>query len=306
MMADEKKGILFTMLTYTIWGFLPIYWKLLDHVASDEILTARIVWSLIFTVAFIILTQGRKTLLGDLKDLWKSKKRFFALMLASYLITLNWFLYIYAVTNDRIVETSLGYYINPLVSMLLGVIFLKEKLSPAIKFAFVLAATGVTILTISYGTLPWLAFGMAFSFAVYGLIKKTIRLNALRGLALETLFVMPVALAYYTYLFAMGDAAFLNSGGTTNFLLIISGIATAIPLFLFATGAPLIPLYMVGFLQYIAPTLMLILGVFIYGEEFNRINIISFSFVWVALAIFTTTKMMEARKMRRARLNSQF
>lgn len=243
-------------------------------------------------------------LLSDLKDLWKSKKTFFTLMIASYLITLNWFLYIFAVTNDRIVETSLGYYINPLVSMLLGVIFLKEKLSPAIKFAFILAATGVTILAVSYGTLPWLAFGMAFSFAFYGLIKKTIKLNALRGLALETLFVMPVAVAYYIYLFANGDAHFLHTGVSTDILLIISGAATALPLFLFATGAPLIPLYMVGFLQYIAPTLMLILGVLVYGEEFNRINLISFSFVWVALAIFTTSKVMEARTVRRSRLNS--
>ncbi|MGO1058816.1 EamA family transporter RarD [Planococcus sp. FY231025] len=303
-MNDEKRGILYTAMTYTIWGFLPIYWKLLDQVPSDEILASRIVWSLFLTVAFIFLIKGRKMLLSDLKDLWKSKKTFFTLMIASYLITLNWFLYIFAVTNDRIVETSLGYYINPLVSMLLGVIFLKEKLSPAIKFAFILAATGVTILAVSYGTLPWLAFGMAFSFAFYGLIKKTIKLNALRGLALETLFVMPVAVAYYIYLFANGDAHFLHTGVTTDILLIISGAATALPLFLFATGAPLIPLYMVGFLQYIAPTLMLILGVLVYGEEFNRINLISFSFVWVALAIFTTSKVMEARTVRRGRLNS--
>lgn len=303
-MNDEKRGILYTALTYTIWGFLPIYWKLLEGVPSDEILASRIVWSLFLTVAFIFLIKGRKMLLTDLKDLWKSKKTFFTLMIASYLITLNWFLYIFAVTNDRIVETSLGYYINPLVSMLLGVIFLKEKLSPAIKFAFILAATGVTILAVSYGTLPWLAFGMAFSFAFYGLIKKTIKLNALRGLALETLFVTPVAVAYYIYLFANGDAHFLHTGISTDILLIISGAATALPLFLFATGAPLIPLYMVGFLQYIAPTLMLMLGVLVYGEEFNRINLISFSFVWVALAIFTTSKVIEARTMRRGRLNS--
>lgn len=303
-MNDEKRGILYTALTYTIWGFLPIYWKLLDQVPSDEILASRIVWSLFLTVAFIFLIKGRKMLLSDLKGLWKSKKTFFTLMIASYLITLNWFLYIFAVTNDRIVETSLGYYINPLVSMLLGVIFLKEKLSPAIKFAFILAATGVTVLAVSYGTLPWLAFGMAFSFAFYGLIKKTIKLNALRGLALETLFVMPVAVAYYIYLFVNGDAHFLHTGVSTDILLVISGAATALPLFLFATGAPLIPLYMVGFLQYIAPTLMLILGVLVYGEEFNRINLISFSFVWVALAIFTTSKVMEARTVRRSRLNS--
>ncbi|ETP69288.1 transporter [Planococcus glaciei] len=304
-MADEKKGILFTILTYTIWGFLPLYWKQVDHVPSDEILTSRIIWAFVLTVIFILLIGGGKQLLADVKSLWQSKKTFFSLMLASYLITANWFLYIFAVTNDRIVETSLGYYINPLVSMLLGVFFLKEKLSNATKVAFGLAAVGVSILTISYGTFPWMAFGMAFSFAFYGLIKKTIKLDALRGLALETLFVLPLGLIYYAYLFSNGSASFLHEGAATDILLIISGAATALPLVLFATGAPLIPMYMIGFLQYIAPTLMLLLGVLVYGEAFDRTDLISFSFIWVALALFTTSKVMEARSVRREKLNAQ-
>lgn len=304
-MADEKKGILFTILTYTIWGFLPLYWKQVDHVPSDEILTSRILWAFVLTVIFILLIGGGKQLLVDVKSLWQSKKTFFSLMLASYLITANWFLYIFAVTNDRIVETSLGYYINPLVSMLLGVFFLKEKLSNATKVAFGLAAVGVSILTISYGTFPWMAFGMAFSFAFYGLIKKTIKLDALRGLALETLFVLPLGLIYYAYLFSNGSASFLHEGAATDILLIISGAATALPLVLFATGAPLIPMYMIGFLQYIAPTLMLLLGVLVYGEAFDRTDLISFSFIWVALALFTTSKVMEARSIRREKLNAQ-
>jgi len=304
-MADEKKGILFTILTYTIWGFLPLYWKQVDHVPSDEILTSRIIWAFVLTVIFILLIGGGKRLLADVKSLWQSKKTFFSLMLASYLITANWFLYIFAVTNDRIVETSLGYYINPLVSMLLGMFFLKEKLSNATKVAFGLAAVGVSILTISYGTFPWMAFGMAFSFAFYGLIKKTIKLDALRGLALETLFVLPLGLIYYAYLFSNGSASFLHEGAATDILLIISGAATALPLVLFATGAPLIPMYMIGFLQYIAPTLMLLLGVLVYGEAFDRTDLISFSFIWVALALFTTSKVMEARSVRREKLNAQ-
>ncbi|MGK7378031.1 EamA family transporter RarD [Planococcus sp. 1R117A] len=304
-MAAEKKGILYTILTYAIWGILPLYWKQVDHVPSDEILTSRILWAFVLTVLFIIVINGGKQLIADLKSLWQSKKTFFLLMLASYLITANWFLYIFAVTNDRIVETSMGYYINPLVSMLLGVFFLKEKLSPAIKVAFVLAAIGVSILAISYGTLPWLAFGMALSFAFYGLIKKTIKLDALRGLALETLFVLPLAIIYYIYLFSTSQASFLNEGASTDILLIISGAATALPLVLFATGAPLIPMYMIGFLQYIAPTLMLLLGVLVYGESFNRISAISFSFVWVALLIFTTSKVLEARGIKKEKLNAQ-
>ena len=225
-MTDEKRGVLFTILTYTIWGFLPIYWKTIDHVPADEILSGRVIWSFVITLAAILLIGRYKLLIADLKALWKSKKTFFTLMLASYLITVNWFLYIFAVTNDRIVETSLGYYINPLVSMLLGVFFLKEKLAPAVKAAFVFAAAGVVILTLSYGAFPWLAFGMAFSFAFYGLIKKTIKLDALRGLALETLFVLPVAIAYTIYLFASEQAVFMHGSISTDFLLILSGAAT--------------------------------------------------------------------------------
>lgn len=294
-MADERKGMIYTIFTYTIWGFLPIYWKQVGNVASDEILTARIFWAFWLTLAFIFLIKGGKHLVGDIKTLWQSKKTFFTLMIASYLITANWFLYIYAVTNDRIVETSLGYYVNPLVSVLLGVFFLKEKLTPAIKVAFGLAAIGVIIMTVSYGTFPWLAFGMAFSFAFYGLIKKTIKLNALRGLALETLFVLPLAIIYYVYLFYTGQAAFLHGDGSTDVLLILSGAATALPLVLFATGAPLIPMYMIGFLQYIAPSLMLLIGVLIYGESFGLIELISFSLIWCALILFTASKIIQVR-----------
>lgn len=303
-MTDEKRGILYSILTYTIWGFLPIYWKQVGNVPSDEILTARIVWAFILTAALIFLLGGGKLLFNDIKTLWQSKKTFFLLMLASYLVTTNWFLYIFAVTNDRIVETSLGYYINPLVSMLLGVFFLKEKLAPAVKVAFVIAATGVAILTFSYGTFPWLAFGMAFSFAFYGLIKKTIKLDALRGLAIETFFVLPVAIAYYIYLFAIDRAVFLNGDGSTDILLVISGAATALPLFLFAIGAPLIPLYMIGFLQYIAPTLMLIIGVVMYGENFGGIEMLSFSFIWFALILFTASKISEARGIKKSKLEN--
>ncbi|WP_186763780.1 EamA family transporter RarD [Planomicrobium sp. CPCC 101079] len=287
--------MIYTILTYMIWGFLPIYWKQVGNVGSDEILTARIFWAFWLTLAFIFLVKGGKPLLADIKTLWQSKKMFFSLMAASYLITINWFLYIFAVTNDRIVETSLGYYVNPLVSVLLGVFFLKEKLTPATKAAFVLAAVGVVIMTVSYGTFPWLAFGMAFSFAFYGLLKKTIKLNALRGLALETLFVLPVAIGYYVYLFYTNQAAFLHGSGSTDLLLILSGAATALPLVLFATGAQLIPLYMIGFLQYIAPSLMLLIGVLIYGESFGLIELISFSLIWCALVLFTASKIIQVR-----------
>lgn len=295
-MTDEKRGIVLTVFTYMIWGMLPIFWKQVEHVPADELLAARIVFAFILTVLLIITLGGGKQWIADIKSLWRDKKKFFTLMLASLFISGNWFLYIYAVTNDHIVETSLGYYINPLISMLIGAIVLKEKLSPSIKISFVLASVGVTILTISYGSLPWLAIGMATTFATYGYIKKTIQLNALRGLAIETLFVLPVALGYYVYLFVDGRAAIGHTGLSTDFMLIISGAATALPLWLFAIAAPLIPLYVVGFLQYIAPTLMLVIGVFLYGEAFGAIDLLSFSLIWAALVLFTGTKVVEARK----------
>ena len=300
-MADEKKGIIFAVFTYMIWGVLPIYWKQVGHVGSDELLAARVFWAFWLTVAFIFLIGGHKQLLADIKGLWASKQKFFTLMLASFFISANWFLYIYAVTNDRIVETSLGYYINPLISMLIGAVVLKEKLVPAVKVSFVLAAIGVSILTISYGSLPWLALGMATSFAIYGYIKKTIKLNALGGLAVETLFVLPFAVAYYIYLYSIDRVSFLQVNVSTDILLVTSGLVTALPLLLFALGAPLIPLYMIGFLQYIAPSLMLIIGVTLYGEPFDIIDLISFSFIWSALILFTFSKVVEARDIRRAK-----
>ncbi|AQQ52799.1 EamA family transporter RarD [Planococcus lenghuensis] len=294
-MTEEKKGVIYATLTYMMWGILPIYWKLLDHVGSGEILTGRVFWSFWFTLLLVLLLGMGKKFASDLKGLLKSKKDFFSLLAASYLISLNWFLFIWAVTNDHLVETSLGYYINPLVSVLLGVFFLKERLMPAQRVAFVLAAIGVTILTVSYGQFPWLAFLLAFSFGFYGLIKKTIRLNALRGLALETMFVLPVAIGYYVFLFATGRAEFLNVGLETDVLIMLSGAATALPLVLFAMGAQRIPLYLIGFLQYIAPTSMLILGVFVYGESFGSTDLLSFTLIWTALVLFTLSKVMNMK-----------
>lgn len=300
-MQEEKKGIIFAVMTYMLWGILPIYWKTLGHVGSGEVLTGRVFWSFWFTLLLVFLFGMGKKLIIDIRNLWHSKKDFFSLMAAAYLITLNWFLFIWAVTNDHLVETSLGYYINPLISVLLGIFFLKERLTPAQKVAFALAASGVAILTASYGRFPWLAFLLALSFGFYGLIKKTIKLQALRGLALETLFVMPAAIAYYVYLFVTDQAAFLHMGTKTDILIILSGVATALPLVLFAMGAQRIPLYLIGFLQYIAPTSMLILGVFVYGEAFDMVSLLSFSLIWAALLLFTVSKVMDLQTMKKQR-----
>ncbi|MFX3673239.1 MAG: EamA family transporter RarD [Paenisporosarcina sp.] len=298
-MSEERKGMVWAIGAYLVWGVLPIYWKWLNHVPSSEILTSRVAWAFIFTLLMVVLMRKVQVLKSDFIALWKNPKAFWSLFFASALITGNWFLYIWAVNTNHLVETSLGYYINPLISVLLGIIFLKESLSKAQQLAFVIAAIGVAILTISYGRFPWLAFSLAISFAVYGLMKKTIKLDALRGLTIETMFIVPFALMYYFYLFISNKAVLFHDSLQTDILLVFTGVATAIPLLLFTKGAQKIPLYMIGFLQYIAPTCMLFLGVIIYGETFKTIDLISFSLIWVALILFTFSKVMEARTKRR-------
>lgn len=295
MLDNERQGVIWAIGAYLVWGVLPIYWKWLGHVSSGEILTSRVLWAFVFTLLFVVVMRNSKLLLGDIQTLWLNQKAFWSLFFASVLISANWFLYIWAVNHNHLVETSLGYYINPLISVLLGIFFLKERLTAAQKLAFVIALIGVIILTISYGRFPWLAFALAISFAIYGLMKKTIPLDAVRGLTIETLFIVPFALIYYIYLFVTNQAIMFHSNLQTDLLLVLTGLATAVPLVLFAKGAQRIPLYMIGFLQYIAPTSMLFLGVIIYGETFNAIDFLSFSLIWLALILFTVSKVMEAR-----------
>ncbi|MFE6168812.1 EamA family transporter RarD [Viridibacillus arvi] len=295
-MQEEKKGILSALGAYIIWGIFPLYWKGLQHVASEEVLAGRVIWSFILTLIFVVLLKQGKMLLVDFKQLWQHPKSFWLLVTAAYLISLNWFLYIWAVNNNHIVESSLGYYMNPLVSVLLGIFFLKEKLSKAQVMSFIIAAIGVLILVISYGQIPWLSFGLALTFGVYGLLKKKVLVDATRGLVLETFFILPVAVAYYVYVYLHGNISFLHTDMKTDVLIIGTGIVTAVPLILFATGAQKIPLYLVGFIQYVSPTIMLFLGVIVYGESFSGIDLLSFSFIWVALILFSITKIIEVRK----------
>ncbi|MEG0260119.1 MAG: EamA family transporter RarD [Lysinibacillus sp.] len=295
-MSNEKKGMVAGFLSYAIWGVFPLYWKMLEHVSSTEILLSRIIWSFVFTIITIVLIGMRKELVADLKYLWQHKPLLWQLMGASLFISLNWFLYIWAVTNEHIIETSLGYYINPLLSVILGVVVFKESLSRVQWFATGVAFVGVLILSINYGSIPWVALLLALSFGLYGMLKKKIPLDPIRGLAIETLFILPIALSYYVYLFATNSVSFLNVDVKTNVLLIVSGIVTAIPLVLFAKGAQNVPLYVMGFLQYISPTTMLILGVLLYKEPFTQIELIAFSIIWLALILFSSSKFIEFRR----------
>ncbi|WP_261134862.1 EamA family transporter RarD [Bacillus sp. Marseille-Q3570] len=272
---------------YILWGFLPLYWKLINHVPSEEILAHRMIWSFVFMLIVLGILRRQKKFTQELKELFANRKKLLGLIFAAVFITLNWYTYIWAVNNNHVVEASLGYYINPLVSVLLGVLVLKERLSFWQIISFILAAVGVLILTIHFGSVPWVAISLALSFGLYGLLKKLVALGALTGLTIETLFITPVALLYVSMLEVNGTSAFQFADLTTTLLLIGAGVATAVPLLLFATGANRISLSMIGFLQYIAPTIMLFLGIFLYNEVFSQVHLIAFMFIWIALSIFT-------------------
>lgn len=295
-MQNERKGIIAALIAYMCWGLFPLYWKVLAGVGSEEILASRVIWSFILTLLFVVFIRKSHALVRDVKALWQHQKSFWTLMLAAYLIMVNWYLYIWAVNHNHILETSLGYYLNPIVSILLGIIFLKERLSKIQLIAVAIALVGVVIMMVNYGRIPYVSLGLACSFGVYGLLKKRIKLDATRGLIIETAFVLPLALLYYAYLAYEGKMAFGMVDWKTTVLLIGGGAVTSIPLVLFAIGAQNIPLYLVGFIQYVAPTLTLLIGVFVYGETFGSTELLSFGFIWVALAIFSVTTIIDVRK----------
>lgn len=287
---EQRLGIVSALLAYILWGVLPLYWKLLGHVPADEVLAHRIIWSLILMFVILLLLGKLKTFFKEINAIFSTKKQLLFVTLASVLISINWFTYIWAVSNDHLVEVSLGYYINPLVSVVLGMIVFKEKLTHWQMISFGLASVGVLILAIYTGGIPIVSLTVAFSFAFYGVIKKMVDIGALTGLAVETLMVTPIAFIYLMLVHStMSDAFYVQSIGTFG-LLIGAGAATALPLLLFAIGAKRIPLSTIGFLQFLAPTITLLIGVFLFREPFSAVHFVAFSFIWIALAIYTFSK----------------
>lgn len=292
-----KKGIFYGISAYVIWGFLPIYWKLLERASADVVLAHRIIWSFVFMIIFIVVTKQLTTFMKELKKILHHKRTLFIITSASLIISANWLIFIWAVQAERVVQASLGYYINPLMSVLLGVLFLKEKLSPAQIISFILAGIGVLYLTISYGVFPWISLALAITFAVYGLLKKVVHISSTFSLAIETLIVTPIALLYLLVMFG-GNLGFVNGAGSVsvNLLLMAAGIATAIPLMLFGSSVQFIPLSMVGFLQYIAPTIMLFIGVFLNGEAFTSAHLFTFSLIWISLILYMSSSLQHKKK----------
>lgn len=285
--ADRWMGPSAAIGAYLLWGFMPIYWKWIHHSTAQEILAHRIIWSFVFMMIILPLTGNLKRLFLDIRQLFAEPKRLITIIAASVFITVNWYTFIWAVGHGHVVGASLGYYINPLISVLLGIIFLKERLSLGQLISIVLAFIGVLMMTVQAGDFPWVSLTLAFSFGLYGLMKKTVRLRAMTGLTIETFVMTPAALCYLFLLDPHAGEAFPVSNPQQMLLLIGAGIITAVPLLLFAAGANRIPLAMVGFLQYIAPTLMLILGTLLYHEPFNRGHLLAFLLIWVSLLLFS-------------------
>lgn len=276
-----NKGILNGVIAYALWGFFPVYWKLLHDVPAPQLLGHRIGWSFLLLVAVILITRQWSNFRSAVNA--RVLRIYF---IAAILIGINWLLYVWAVNAGFIVETSLGYFINPLLSVLMGVLFLRERLRAAQWIPVILAAIGVAYLTIVYGRLPWIALSLAFSFGFYGLTKKLAPLGSLYGLTLETGILFLPAVIYLGITQANGTGAFLHSGVTADLLMVGAGVVTTIPLLLFASAAKQIPLSMIGILQYLAPTIQLLIGVFVYKESFDHTRLIGFGIVWLALAVF--------------------
>jgi chloramphenicol-sensitive protein RarD len=284
-LSDSKnsftRGVFFGVSAYTLWGLLPFYWQWLDGVAATEILVHRGLWSLIICVAFLSVVQKLQLFL----ELLRNRRLFAILAFASLLLTINWGVYIWSVTVDRVVESALGYYITPLMSVTFGVLILKESIRPAQKVAVALAAVGVLVLTIGYGALPWIALALATTWGGYSLMKKQLKLGALESLSVETLVALIPSTFYIIHLARTGEAAF-GTSLSTSLLLVGGGLATVVPLLFFNGATNRLPLVTVGLLQYLTPTIMFFIGVGINHEDMSSIKLVGFILIWLALFIF--------------------
>ena len=292
----SPRGLAAGAAAFTIWGLFPVYLYPLRGVPALQVIAHRIIWSCLFLVAWLLL-RGE---LGDLRATLARPALLARLALTATLISINWLVYVWAVTHSHVVDTSLGYYINPLVNVLLGVIVLRERLNRAQWTAIGLAALAVLYLALLAGRPPWIAGTLAVSFSLYGFVRKVISVEALPGLTTETLLLMPLAVGYLAWCQWAGSGALTTQGAGVAALLIGSGLVTAIPLFLFAYGARLLPYSTVGVLQYIAPSLQLLCGVVLYRESFGPARAAGFALIWAALLIYAVDGLWRARSAARA------
>lgn len=292
MEKEKRNGIITVSITYVLWGILPLFWNLLHEVDSVYILCSRIVWSLVFCTVYLV-ASGRT---GEIREVLRDRKLFGRCALAGIVICVNWGSYIWAVNNGHLLDSSFGYYINPIISVFLGAVFLREKLSAMTWMAVVLSGAGVAYAIIQSGTVPVLAIVIGGSFAVYGMLKKSVKLPSEVSLFMETLVVMPFALVYMIIMETAGKGGIAVLSGWKLLLLPMTGIITAIPLLLFAYGVRRIPLYLSGILMYLNPTIQFLMGIFFYHETPSQGELISFVCIWGAIGIMLAETWLGVRK----------
>jgi chloramphenicol-sensitive protein RarD len=287
---SDRRGVLYAFLAYGTWGLFPMYWKWFGSIPAPEILSHRIIWSGVLLVLILTIRQR----FWELWTFVAVTRHWLPLLGTATLLAGNWGLYIYGVNSDRVIETSLGYFINPLVNVLLGVIILREKLNGGQWLAVLFATVGVGYSVFSVGQVPWIALSLAVSFGLYGLFRKMITVQPVVGLAVEACLLMPVAIAYLIYL-STQDTNHFGQGSLVTLLFIGCGIVTSFPLFCFTTAAQHLRLSTLGFFQYLAPSLQLLLGVWLYREPFTANHGVTFGLIWLALAVYSTTSWLKTR-----------
>jgi chloramphenicol-sensitive protein RarD len=290
--STTRRGTLYGAGAYLLWGMFPLYWPLLRPSSALEVLAHRILWSLLVVVAILAVTRRLPQLLAVLRD----RPKAWRLSLAAVFIAVNWATYIYGVSSGQVVETSLGYFANPIVTVLLGVLVLEERLRPVQWTALGLAAVAVLVLSVENGSPPYIALVLAFSFGAYGLLKKTARVGAVEGLGVETVVLLLPAAGFVAWLSVSGEGTFGVEGAGHASLLALSGLVTAIPLLLFGAAASRVPLTTLGILQYLAPTLQFLLGVTLFDEPMPPVKLLGFVLVWVALVLFTSDVVRHHRR----------
>lgn len=282
-LSQEAQGYIYAVLAFSFWGLVPIYFKLISSVTPSEILAHRIIWSVVLLFGIVLVSKQ----FGAFKLLIKDISKIKYLVLSSLLVSTNWLVFIWAVSNNMITESSLGYYINPLVNFMLGIIFFKDRPSFWQQIAIALAFLAIVYQVISIGSVPIISLALAFSFAFYGLIRKKINLPSVSGLYIETLILFPVALLYFLFLVSTGENAFVIPLNGVSYLLLLAGIITVIPLLWFNAAATKISLIHIGFFQYIGPTVSFLLAIFVYNEPLSKEKLVTFILIWIALLIFS-------------------
>jgi chloramphenicol-sensitive protein RarD len=290
--GETKQGVFYALSAFTIWGLNPIFFKWVKEVPVYEILAHRIVWMV--SILFVMMILTRRT--AHLKPFITDKRMVGMLFITAILVSTNWFVFTWAVMNDRVLHTSMGYFINPLVNVLLGMLFLGERLRPGQALSVALAFFGVTYMIVARGSLPWVSLALPFRFGMYGLLRKKIAIDAYNGLLLEGMTLVPISLGYLIYLHSQGNLMFTQGDFQLKGLLIFCGVVSLVPLMFFTAGVRRIPYSTIGIMQYTAPSMTFLFSIFMFKEELDRIQLTAFIFIWISLIIFLIEGLLNSRK----------